>query len=246
MRIGLIADIHGNLFALTRVLKELDGLAVQEIFCLGDIATPGPWPSEVLDVLDALDIQAVMGNTDHWLLAADDRVVSDVPEMNAISRWASSGIGDQRREGLAELPKVIEIEPGNDLHLLMFHGSPLSTTDVMSERTPERDILEALNEFGANVGIGGHTHVQMIREFDAVLMINPGSVGLGGTGPGTPDLPPVQPASTADFAVIDVSGGEVATELYRLPLDVAVMIEAAGITGMPHLDWWASLWNRSR
>lgn len=246
MRIGLIADIHGNLFALTRVLKELDGLAVQEIFCLGDIATPGPWPSEVLDVLDALDIQAVMGNTDHWLLAADDRVVSDVPEMNAISRWASSGIGDQRREGLAELPKVIEIEPGNDLHLLMFHGSPLSTTDVMSERTLERDILEALNEFGANVGIGGHTHVQMIREFDAVLMINPGSVGLGGTGRGTPDLPPVQPASTADFAVIDVSGGEVATELYRLPLDVAVMIEAAGITGMPHLDWWASIWSRSR
>lgn len=90
MRIGLIADIHGNLFALQRVLAALDQLDVDQVLCLGDLATPGPWPAEVLELLNECDIRSVLGNTDQWLLADNDTVVSDVPEMNAISHWASS------------------------------------------------------------------------------------------------------------------------------------------------------------
>lgn len=244
MRIGLIADIHGNLFALTRVLNEFRRLDVQEIVCLGDIATPGPWPSESLMLLDKLDVPRVMGNTDEWLLEDEETVVSDVPEMNGICKWAASSLDNDTWFDVAELPDWFEMDVGDGISLLMFHGSPRSNIEVISERTPSAEVVAALAGFEATVYAGGHTHVQMIRDLDSALMVNPGSVGLGGTGPGTPDMPPVQPASTADFAIIEIADGQVATELYRLPLDVATMLKAAKTTGMPHLDWWASLWSQ--
>jgi len=43
MRLGLIADIHGNGLALDAVLRELEQIGVDEIACLGDIAV-GPQP----------------------------------------------------------------------------------------------------------------------------------------------------------------------------------------------------------
>lgn len=42
MRIGLIADIHGNLLALETVLAHLAPEHVDEIVCLGDAAALRP------------------------------------------------------------------------------------------------------------------------------------------------------------------------------------------------------------
>ena len=38
MRIGLIGDIHGNLFALETVLAELEREPLDQLICLGDVA----------------------------------------------------------------------------------------------------------------------------------------------------------------------------------------------------------------
>ena len=70
MRIGLIADIHGNKLALDTVLAQLDHRAVDSIVCLGDVAMLGPQPAESIATLQALQIPVVMGNTDAWFLAA--------------------------------------------------------------------------------------------------------------------------------------------------------------------------------
>ena len=45
MRLGLIADIHGNLVALDAVLAALTAARVDEVVCLGDVAALGPQPS---------------------------------------------------------------------------------------------------------------------------------------------------------------------------------------------------------
>lgn len=77
MRIGLVADIHGNAFALDRVLEALDGEACDAIYCLGDLLAPGPWPVEVARTLRERSIPYVRGNTDEWLLATPGTPVSD-------------------------------------------------------------------------------------------------------------------------------------------------------------------------
>jgi predicted phosphodiesterase len=38
MRMGLIADIHGNLIALESVLSELKQEQLDHLICLGDVA----------------------------------------------------------------------------------------------------------------------------------------------------------------------------------------------------------------
>lgn len=48
MRIGLIADVHGNLNALEAVLSELAREPVDGLVCLGDVPALGPQPLEVL------------------------------------------------------------------------------------------------------------------------------------------------------------------------------------------------------
>ena len=41
MKIGIISDIHGNIYALMRVLEDLDDQKVDTIICLGDLVGLG-------------------------------------------------------------------------------------------------------------------------------------------------------------------------------------------------------------
>ena len=68
MRFGLISDIHGNLQALDLVLAELGKTPVDALVCLGDVASLGPQPRQVLARLRQLQIPVVMGNHDNYLL----------------------------------------------------------------------------------------------------------------------------------------------------------------------------------
>ena len=71
MRIGLIADIHGNKLALDTVLDQLAARSVDSIVCLGDVAMLGPQPAEALATLETSRIPVVMGNTDAWFFGGD-------------------------------------------------------------------------------------------------------------------------------------------------------------------------------
>lgn len=48
MHIAVISDIHGNYTALQAVLKEIDSKNMKKVICLGDVATIGPQPKQVL------------------------------------------------------------------------------------------------------------------------------------------------------------------------------------------------------
>ncbi|MEM7801833.1 MAG: metallophosphoesterase family protein [Chloroflexota bacterium] len=48
MRIAFISDLHGNLIALQAVLADIEASNVDQIICLGDIASLGPDPSDVV------------------------------------------------------------------------------------------------------------------------------------------------------------------------------------------------------
>ncbi|MCE9573069.1 MAG: metallophosphoesterase [Deltaproteobacteria bacterium] len=62
MRIALISDLHANLVALDAVLADIAARGADQVVCLGDVATLGPHPREVLDRLRALDGPAILGN----------------------------------------------------------------------------------------------------------------------------------------------------------------------------------------
>lgn len=86
MRIGLIADIHGNLLALEAVLSALGRDGVDDLICLGDVASLGPQPAEVIARLRALGCPVLMGNTD----ARDRLVGGNVGTPGALKQEVSS------------------------------------------------------------------------------------------------------------------------------------------------------------
>lgn len=244
MRIGLIADIHGNLVALDAVLAALDRAALDRLICLGDVAALGPRPAEVLARLRERACPIVLGNTDAWLLATppDDPTAHSAPPIAALTRWAAARLGDADRALLRACPAVLTVPLGDGRDLLCCHGSPRSHDEVIAATTPDDALDAILDGQDAAIVVGGHTHVQLLRRHGERLIVNVGSVGLPGVGPGTPDLPANRAVAWAEYGIIDTTDGATAITLHRLPLDLAAILADARATSMPEYGWWRGLW----
>ncbi len=127
MRIGLIADIHGNLIALESVLSELKQDEVDRIICLGDVAALGPQPHEVIERLRELNCPVVMGNTDDWYLQP---IPEGDDELREIVQWGLQQFTDSDLDYLRSFQPVIEMTLDADVKLLCYHGSPRSYNDA--------------------------------------------------------------------------------------------------------------------
>lgn len=249
MRTALIADIHGNLLALEAVLFDLEREPVERLFCLGDVAALGPQPSEVVARLRGLGCPSVLGNTDAWLL-------DDEPNANFVSRegivmaelasWCVSRLSERDLGYLQTCPPTMKISLDGEDDLLCFHGSPHSYDEVISATTSDEVLSDMLSVYNASIFVGGHTHVQLFRRHGGVRLINPGSVGLPGVGPGTSDLPVNRHVSWAEYAVLTTGKGHLGVDSRRVPVDVEQMLASAYGVGMPHADWWCSKWGSSR
>jgi predicted phosphodiesterase len=62
-RIALISDIHANEVALRAVLTVIHRTGVDQIICLGDVATLGPRPNTVIEILGEPDCLCIMGES---------------------------------------------------------------------------------------------------------------------------------------------------------------------------------------
>jgi hypothetical protein len=85
---------------------------------------------------------------------------------------------------------------------------------------------------------GGHTHFAMVRHFDGALLVNPGSVGL----PFAKHEPVMRISPWAEYAIVDAENGRLSVDLRRTRFDVESLLRLIRTSGMPHADWWASLW----
>ena len=63
--IAVISDIHGNLEALSAVLKDVSSIkGLELVLCCGDLVDYGPQPEEVVERIKAEGIPCVQGNHD--------------------------------------------------------------------------------------------------------------------------------------------------------------------------------------
>lgn len=240
MRIGLIADIHGNLLALETVLAELAREPLDQMVCLGDVAALGPQPGEALARLRALRCPVVMGNTDAWLLAPSSAPEGDQFD-RAITQWTMAQLTDDDRAYIASFSPTIEVALGEGRTLTCFHGSPRSYDDVIVPTTPDDELRKMLGDMRATILAGGHTHLQTVRRHGDAYLINVGSVGLAGVGAATQKNHHVR---WAEYAVVDSAGDRIEIALRRTPLDVDQMVKVARASGMPEVEWWTGLWER--
>lgn len=243
MKIALIADIHGNAFGLDTVLGEIERLGAEEIVCLGDVAVLGPEPKAVIARLRDLGCVVVRGNTDAWLLdePADAEPASPGPVAD-LRDWTLTQLDETDLAAVGGYVPHHTVPFSDGTALICAHGSPRSFEDVIGPSTPVTAVAEMFTGHSTAFAAGGHTHVQLFRRFADLGFINPGSAGLPGAGPNTPDLPVNRNVTWVEFAILKVSTGSVSVDLRRVPIDLERMLDAASVSGMPHSDWWRARW----
>jgi putative phosphoesterase len=234
-RIALISDIHANEVALRTVLAEIRRTGVDQVLCLGDVATLGPRPNAVVDILGELDCPCIMGNHDEFLLDAElVHTYSASSAVVASINWSRSRLSSVELDFLRGFERCREISLGK-LTVQLFHGSPRSHMEDILASTPPEALDEMLDGTTAMVLAGGHTHIQMLRQHHGNLLINPGSVGLpfrdyvGGQAPTL--------LSRAEYATVEDLDGVIGVSLRRVPLDKRELRRAQRETEHPLGSW---------
>jgi putative phosphoesterase len=175
MKLGVIADLHGDLAALEAVLDRLDRLGVDKIVCAGDLVGNGPRSEAVVELVRGCAIPCVRGNWDGWAVGRGRPDQPNAPASGAA--WDALGLGLSKASlrWLAHLPPdwrhVIE-----GVSVCMVHGT---LDDPMRGILPETRDIEAKRWLAdvpheVRVLILGHTHVPMGRRLDGRLLCNPG------------------------------------------------------------------------
>lgn len=231
-RIALISDIHGNQIALREVLRSIDAHGVDEIVFLGDIATLGVAPGEVVDTVQGLGCRCVRGNHDDYVL--DPAIIDAHHEGPLIAEaidWCRDQLPREHVEFLRGFEEGFELPLGPVQRLKLFHGSPSSNTvDLLAETDPDEFDVQ-LGPDRAAVMAGGHTHVQMVRQHRGAWVVNPGSVGAAFrefVNGGTPDI-----LDVAEYATVEAVGADVSVTLHRVALDRHELEKAARESANP-------------
>lgn len=165
MKIGLLSDVHANLPALEAVLDVAP--PVEDWIHAGDVVGYGPWPSETISVFRERGVKSIQGNHDRAAIGEFHEGFVGIPRLMA--EWTASQLSDGDRRYLESLPTELDYAEGR-VHVV--HGAPgapnkrLRPDDVDRGLPGDEDVL-----------VLGHTHQQLLREFDVGTVVNPGSVG---------------------------------------------------------------------
>jgi putative phosphoesterase len=171
---AVIADIHGNSWALEAVLKDIDRRGIQAIMNLGDCLTGPLDPARTADLLMERDILSVSGN--------DDRILFAPVGASLSQKYTLEHVNQDHLNWLRRLPLTAELED----QLFICHGDQFSVPYLLEEVEDEgvflrntRDIEIILSKITQPVILSGHSHVpRTVYLPQGKLAMNPGSVGL--------------------------------------------------------------------
>ena len=166
MRIAMLGDLHGNLPATLAMEKAIGGLAIDEIWFLGDAVGKGPQSRETLDWVRAHCTRFIGGNWDYGI--GDKRFPADSYYWNQL--------GPERLQWLSALPREMEATVSG-VRFRLFHGRPV--TELMHVQTDKAILSEPFTANGTTYGgvIFADSHRPFLRTLDVGYMLNTGSVG---------------------------------------------------------------------
>lgn len=176
-RFAVIADVHGNVWALQRVLEEITGRGIETIVNLGDCAYGPLRPAASMDLLIQHCTVSIAGNQDRILHSPPDS-----GEPSATFQYVNDQLVPRHLEWLQALPATYQTDD-----VFCCHGTPESDTAYLLETVTQHGVkvrgVEALGEklraYQQSLILCAHTHVpRAVWIRTGQLIVNPGSVGL--------------------------------------------------------------------
>lgn len=229
--LAVIADVHGNAWALEAVLGDMARRGVKAIVNLGDNANGPLDPARSVALLRGCRAAHVRGNGDR--MTGEGGAAAGRSAMFARERLDADAL-----RWLRELPLLLRGEGW-----IAFHASPRCDVDYVLENVAagktvlaSRDEISArLDGADASLVLCGHTHVpRLVRLEDGRIVVNPGSVGLPAYEDDDPAPHVVETGSPdARYAIVrrDAVGWRV--EFVSVPYDWRAAGAAARAAGWP-------------
>ncbi len=225
--LALISDLHANLLALDAVLADVERRGIDQVVCLGDVATLGPKPNEVIARLVELGCPCIMGNHDAFMLDPDlIHSYTEAPVVVDAVQWCRQRLGQAELDFLASFSSTLRLEL-DGVGVYLYHGTPSSHMTELLAVTPPEQLDAELGDVDALVYAGGHTHLQMLRQHRGKWVVNPGSVGMPFEQSVSGTAPVILPH--AEYASIWVEEGRPTVMLHRLPLSPQALYDQANL-----------------
>jgi putative phosphoesterase len=169
-KVAVLSDVHGNVYALEAVLRDVRDQGCDGLVVAGDLAAYGPAPVETVDLLRGLDALMVRGNTDRYLAEGEGSSPRGRdPDQAASLHWTRESLGEERLRFLGRLPTSASLD-----RCLVVHGSPGDDERGIGPDTPDEEIPASA---GHDTILCGHTHQALQRQAGGRQIVNAGSVG---------------------------------------------------------------------
>ena len=167
-------DIHGNIYALEAMLRQLENDGVEQFFFCGDIMGYFPWQEKVIEHFQKMPyLYAVLGNHDAYYLQTADGSPERMAYARKYGKSYANGPGDAGKAYLRSLPHAIELyQEGKKI--LIVHGSAAQHLEGRVYADTEVETSEFARY---DLVFSGHTHYRMKRKIGHTILLNPGSLG---------------------------------------------------------------------
>ncbi|MCA9926036.1 MAG: metallophosphoesterase family protein, partial [Anaerolineales bacterium] len=154
--------------------------------------------------------------------------------------WTFNKLSKADLNYLKTYQSFLKFKLAPNITLLCYHGSPRSNVENIFAVTPPELLDEMLDGYTSTIMAGGHTHVQMMRQHNGILIVNAGSVGMPFEQMPFKDTPRVLP--WAEYTILNLDQGRIGVELCRIPIDIELVKQAALDSGMPETRDWIKNW----
>jgi predicted phosphodiesterase len=175
-KLAIISDVYGDFIALLDALRLIDKLGCDLIVCAGDIVDYGKFPNETISFLQDLAIPCIRGDHDRLAL-----------QQSKPERASLEGVNHEQPHDMGLLREALEFlesRPSSwrarleGIDVAVHHGSPRSdTAGIHPYQTSIGEARFLLDAAGADVLLGGHTHVPFALHIEGGgLIANPGAL----------------------------------------------------------------------
>lgn len=184
MRIAILSDIHGNLWALEKVLADAEARGVDAYVNLGDVLFGPLDPKGTWERVKDEPWITIQGNQDRALYEATAQELAE----NETLAFVVSEVGQEAVDWCEALPETTVFED-----TFLCHGTPESDLEYLLEDVSTgfptvkepREIQRLLAPHPQSLILCGHTHVpRTVQLPDGKIVLNPGSIGLPAYGAG--------------------------------------------------------------
>jgi predicted phosphodiesterase len=181
-RVAVIADVHGNLAALSAAWEDIRRVEPDSVVSCGDLSW-GSLPHATLNLIHEIQAEVpvvlVRGNAERALTEMSDEVRQggSLEERTERERWMLAAHTAADLAFIADFEKTVCVDVAGFGPVRFCHGSPNHDEDCITPITPEARLRPMLAGFDEDTIVSAHIHVQFDRQVGTRRSINPGSIG---------------------------------------------------------------------